>query len=94
MRHIRNIFYVSVDFHHDYHFETTQSKSFKEIASGILGDIKDKVDRLLALFDWMSFVTSFFFLFMLIKQVFFNIFTFLQSYQISGAIGQDRSWNS
>jgi hypothetical protein len=65
--HIHNIFYVSVEFSHSYHFETNQSVSMKEIAAKMVTEIRDRTDEFLAVYDWMSFVFSFFFLMVLFK---------------------------
>jgi hypothetical protein len=65
--HIHNIFYVSVEFSHSYHFETNQSVSMKEIAAEALAEIRDRTDEFLDMFDWMSFAFSFFFLTVLFK---------------------------
>jgi hypothetical protein len=65
--HINNIFYVSVEFSHSYHFETNQSVSMKEIAARMVTEIRDRTDEFLAMYDWMGFAFSFFFLIMLFK---------------------------
>jgi len=65
--HIHNIFYVSVEFSHSHHFETNQSVSMKEIAATMVTEIHDRLDEFLAVYDWISFVFSFFFLTLLFK---------------------------
>lgn len=65
--HIHNIFYVSVEFSHSYHVETNQSVSTKEIAARMVTEIRDRTDEFLAMYDWMSFAFSFFFLTVLFK---------------------------
>jgi hypothetical protein len=65
--HIHNILYVSVEFSHSYHFETNQSVSVKEIAARIVTEIRDRTDEFLAVYDWMGFAFTFFFLTVLFK---------------------------
>jgi hypothetical protein len=65
--HMHNIFYVSVEFSHSYNFETNQSVSMKEIAARMVTEIHDRTDEFLAMYDWMGFAFSFFFLIMLFK---------------------------
>ncbi|XP_014252846.1 DC-STAMP domain-containing protein 2-like isoform X2 [Cimex lectularius] len=61
--HIKNIFYVSVEFKHKLEYEETPSKNASDIAAGIAGEIRARTSAILALFDWMSFAFSFFFLY-------------------------------
>jgi len=65
--HIHNILYVQVEFSHSYHFETNQSVSMKEIATRMVTEIHDRTEEFVTMYDWMSFVFSFFFLTVLFK---------------------------
>ena len=65
--HMHNILYVSVEFSHSHHFETNQSVSMKEIAASMVTEIHDRTDEFLAIYDWICFAFSFFFLTMLFK---------------------------
>ncbi|XP_018338244.1 PREDICTED: uncharacterized protein LOC108746157 [Trachymyrmex septentrionalis] len=66
-RHIKTMFYVKVKFSHSFHFETNQTKTIEDVSTGIITEIRARTDRFLAVFDWMSFVTTFFILFMLLR---------------------------
>ncbi|XP_063977783.1 uncharacterized protein LOC135162827 isoform X1 [Diachasmimorpha longicaudata] len=68
-KHMRAMFYVKVDFSHSFHFETNKSKTLEEVATGIVTEIRSRTDKFLTLFDWMSFATSFFVLFMLLRVI-------------------------
>ena len=65
--HVHYILYVSVQFSHSHHFETNQSVSTKEIAARMVTEIRDRIDELLTVYDWICFVLSFFFLTLLFK---------------------------
>jgi hypothetical protein len=65
--HTRDMYYVSVEFKHKFHFETNQSVTMKEIAAGMFAEIHNRTNKFVALSDWISFAFSFFFLIMLFK---------------------------
>ncbi|XP_069674725.1 DC-STAMP domain-containing protein 2-like [Periplaneta americana] len=67
--HIRNIFYVSVDFKHSFHFETQQSISMREIAASLVAEIRQRTEKFLTIFDWMGFAFSLLFLTMIFKVI-------------------------
>ncbi|XP_014271124.1 DC-STAMP domain-containing protein 2 [Halyomorpha halys] len=64
---VKNIFYISVKFSHNFEFHTEQSKTVKEIAANIMMEVKQRSEKIVYFFDWMSFVFSFFFLYMLFQ---------------------------
>ncbi|KAG5333498.1 DCST2 protein, partial [Acromyrmex charruanus] len=66
-RHIKAMFYVKVKFSHSFHFETNQTKTIEDVSTGIITEIRARTDRFLAVFDWMSFGTTFFIFFMLLR---------------------------
>ncbi|KYN11324.1 DC-STAMP domain-containing protein 2 [Trachymyrmex cornetzi] len=66
-RHIKAMFYVKVKFSHSFHFETNQTKTIEDVSTGIITEIRARTDRFLAVFDWMSFTTTFFIFFMLLR---------------------------
>ena len=66
-KHMNAMFYVKVKFSHSFHFETNKSKSIEEISTGIVTEIRSRTEKFLTVFDWMSFATSFFVLFMLLR---------------------------
>ncbi|EFN71290.1 DC-STAMP domain-containing protein 2 [Camponotus floridanus] len=66
-RHIKAMFYVKVKFSHSFHFETNQSKTLEDVSTGIITEVRSRTDKFLALFDWMSFMATFFILFMLLR---------------------------
>jgi hypothetical protein len=82
--HVHNIFYVSVDFKHSYHFETNQSISLHEISAEIIAEVHDRVQTFVALFEWMGFAFSFFFLLLLFKYV--------QKVKYNVIISKKRAW--
>lgn len=61
------MFYVKVKFSHAFHLETNQSKTIEDISADIIGEVRSRTDKFLAVFDWMSFLTAFFVLFMLLR---------------------------
>lgn len=61
------MFYVRIKFSHSYHFETTQSKSMKEVFAGIVTEVKKRSEDLMAIFDLMTCTTSLFFLFIIVR---------------------------
>ncbi|XP_071579908.1 DC-STAMP domain-containing protein 2 [Temnothorax nylanderi] len=66
-RHVKAMFYVKVKFSHSFHFETNQSKALEDVSTGIITEVRSRTDRFLAVFDWMSFMTTFFIFFMLLR---------------------------
>ncbi|KAK9505278.1 hypothetical protein O3M35_009368 [Rhynocoris fuscipes] len=66
---LRNVFYVSIDFSHSFELKSNQSKSVREITAGIATEIRQRTSGLLYLFDWMSFVFSFFFLYIIFQTI-------------------------
>jgi len=64
---MKTMFYVKVKFSHSYHYESNHSKTFEDITSGIIGEVRAKVDKVKALFDMMGFMTTFFILFMVLR---------------------------
>ncbi|XP_046414178.1 DC-STAMP domain-containing protein 2-like [Neodiprion virginianus] len=71
-KHVKAMFYVKVKFSHSFHFETNQSKSISEVATGIVTEIRSRTDRFLTVFDWMTVVTSLFFLFMMLRVIYYR----------------------
>ena len=61
------MFYVRIKFSHSFHFQTNSSKSYSQVAEGIVGEIKERTQALAAFFDFVSFMTSFFFVFLIVK---------------------------
>lgn len=64
---MRAMFYVKVKFSHSFHFETNQTKTLEDVAAGIITEVRSRTERFLSVFDWMSFTTSFFIFFMLLR---------------------------
>lgn len=64
---MRAMFYVKLEFSHSFHMETNKSKSYREVSTGIMLEIRSKTEGFLAFFDWMSLATSFFVLFILLR---------------------------
>ncbi|XP_031343488.1 uncharacterized protein LOC116171003 isoform X2 [Photinus pyralis] len=67
VRHIKTMFYVKLKFSRSFAFETTQSKSVSEVAEGIITEVRERTENLLAVFDFMSCATSLFFLFIVVR---------------------------
>ncbi|XP_026666827.1 DC-STAMP domain-containing protein 2-like [Ceratina calcarata] len=65
--HVKAMFYVKVKFSHSFHFETNQSKTIEEVSSGIATEIRSRSDKLFGFFDLVSFVTSFFVFFIVLR---------------------------
>ncbi|XP_048516014.1 DC-STAMP domain-containing protein 2-like [Athalia rosae] len=68
-KHVKAMFYVKVKFSHSFHFETNQSRSLEDVATGIVTEIRSRTDKFLTVFDLMSFATSFFFMFMMLRVI-------------------------
>ncbi|XP_066587675.1 uncharacterized protein [Prorops nasuta] len=68
-KRMKAMFYVKIQFSHSFHFETNQSKSLEEVSTGIVTEIRSRTDKFLTVFDWMSFGTSFFVVFMLLRVI-------------------------
>lgn len=67
VRHMKNMFYVSVKFKHSFSFESTPSKLSSDIIRGIITEIKYKIENVVLLFDWAGSVLSFFFLYVFVR---------------------------
>ncbi|XP_067203088.1 trichohyalin-like isoform X1 [Linepithema humile] len=66
-RHIKAMFYVKVKFSHSFHFEANQTKTLEDVSTSIITEVRSRTDKFLAVFDWMSFMTTFFIFFMLLR---------------------------
>ncbi|CAL1680219.1 unnamed protein product [Lasius platythorax] len=71
-RHIKAMFYVKVKFSHSFHFETNQSKTIEDVSTGIITEVRSRTDKFLTFFDWMSFMTAFFIVFMLLRIIYYR----------------------
>ncbi|XP_015375443.1 PREDICTED: DC-STAMP domain-containing protein 2 [Diuraphis noxia] len=67
VRHMKNMFYVSIEFKHSFAFESTPSKLSSDIIRGIITEIKYKIENVVLLFDWAGSIFSFFFLYVFVK---------------------------
>ncbi|CAL7950629.1 unnamed protein product [Xylocopa violacea] len=65
--HMKAMFYVKVKFSHSFHFETNQSRTMADVSTSIATEVRSRTKTLFGFFDWMSFVTSFFFLFIVLR---------------------------
>lgn len=65
--HMKAMFYVKVKFSHSFHFETNQTKTIKEVTTSIGKEIRSRTDKIFAIFDVLSFATTFFFFFIILK---------------------------
>ncbi|XP_076757059.1 DC-STAMP domain-containing protein 2 [Xylocopa sonorina] len=65
--HMKAMFYVKVKFSHSFHFETNQSRTMTDVSTSIATEVRSRTKTLFGFFDWMSFVASFFFLFILLR---------------------------
>ncbi|RZC33618.1 DC-STAMP domain-containing protein 2-like [Asbolus verrucosus] len=68
IRHVRTMFYVRIKFSHSFHFHTNSSKSYSEVAKGIVTEIKERTEGLAMFFDFVSLFTSFFFVFLIVNE--------------------------
>ncbi|XP_060852767.1 DC-STAMP domain-containing protein 2-like [Rhopalosiphum padi] len=67
VRHMKNMFYVSIEFKHSFAFESTPSKLTSDIIRGIITEIKYKIENVVMLFDWAGSIFSFFFLYVFVR---------------------------
>lgn len=65
--HMKAMFYVKVKFSHSFHFETNQTKTIKEVTTSIGNEIRSRTDKIFAIFDVLSFATTFFLFFVILK---------------------------
>lgn len=65
--HMKAMFYVKVKFSHSFHFETNQTKTIKEVTTNIGKEIRSRTNKIFAIFDVLSFATTFFFFFVILK---------------------------
>lgn len=64
---MKAMLYVKVNFSHSFNFETNKSATYGDIATSMATEIKSRTDSFLKILDWMSLMTSFFVLFMLLR---------------------------
>lgn len=64
---MKAMFYVKVKFSHSFHFETNQTKTIKEVTTNIGNEIRSRTDKIFAIFDVLSFATTFFLFFVILK---------------------------
>ncbi|XP_025200427.1 DC-STAMP domain-containing protein 2-like [Melanaphis sacchari] len=67
VRHMKNMFYVSIEFKHSFAFESTPNKLSSDIIRGIVTEIKYKIENIVMLFDWAGSIFSFFFLYVFVR---------------------------
>ncbi|XP_057328434.1 DC-STAMP domain-containing protein 2-like [Microplitis mediator] len=66
---IKIMFYVKIEFSHFSHFEVNKTNFYENIISHILKDVESQTHNFLIVFNSMRFVTSFFFLCVLLRVV-------------------------
>ncbi|XP_001604108.3 DC-STAMP domain-containing protein 2-like isoform X2 [Nasonia vitripennis] len=71
-REMKAMFYVKIKFSHSFHMETNKSQSISEISSKISSEIRRKTNRFLSFFDWVGFVTSFLFILLFLRVVYYR----------------------
>ncbi|KAJ8687119.1 hypothetical protein QAD02_022913 [Eretmocerus hayati] len=71
-KEMRALFFVKIKFEHSFHFETNKSRSIAEVSTAISSEIKRKTNRFLSFFDWVGLLTSFFFLFLFLKVMYYR----------------------
>ncbi|KAE9542621.1 hypothetical protein AGLY_002532, partial [Aphis glycines] len=75
VRHMKNMFYVSIEFKHSFAFESKPNKLSSDIIRGIITEIKYRIENVVMLFDWAGSIFSFFFLY-----VFVMVWRYRQKY--------------
>lgn len=61
------MFYVKIEFSHFSNFEANKTNFYENIVSHILKDVESQTHNFLRVFNSMRFVTSFFFLCVLLR---------------------------
>ncbi|XP_044747467.1 DC-STAMP domain-containing protein 2-like [Coccinella septempunctata] len=69
IRHVKTMFYVRIKFSHSYHFESKSSKSMREIASSIVGEVKTRTKGIASVFEFFNCAASLFFIFLISRVV-------------------------
>lgn len=64
---VKDIFYVSVKFHHHFDFKTNRSKELRTIKAEIIEEIHERTDKTFKLFSYVGAFVSFFMLWMVLK---------------------------
>ncbi|XP_050421370.1 DC-STAMP domain-containing protein 2-like [Adelges cooleyi] len=67
VRHMKNMFYVSIDYQHSFAFESKPSKMTSDVVRNIITEIKYRIEKAFFLFDWAGSVFSIFFLYVFFK---------------------------
>jgi len=67
VRHIKTMFYVRIKFSHSFQYQTVASKSYKEIARGIVAEIKERSGSIVAFFNFMTSASMLFFMYLLFQ---------------------------
>lgn len=76
--HIKNIFYVSVEFSHTYEMESKASNSTRDIAKSIVKEIKQRIEKVQKFFTVINFFLACFFLFLFFR-VYYYRYKYLSS---------------
>lgn len=67
VRHIKTMFYVRIKFSHSFEYQTVASKSYKEIAKGIVAEIKERSRSVVAFFNFMTSASMLFFMYLVFQ---------------------------
>nr|XP_022915645.1 DC-STAMP domain-containing protein 2-like [Onthophagus taurus] len=72
IRHIKTMFYVRIRFSHSYGYQLNASKTMEDVAAGIVTEVKERTEGLMKIFDFMSCATSLFFIFMVVRVMYYR----------------------
>ena len=76
--HIKNIFYVSIEFSHSFEMESKSSNSTRDIAKSIVKEIKKKVEKIQTFINVAHFCLTVFF-FLIFIRVYYYRYKYLSS---------------
>ncbi|KAK9892024.1 hypothetical protein WA026_018212 [Henosepilachna vigintioctopunctata] len=69
IRHVKTMFYVRIKFSHSFHFQSNSSKSMKEVAEGIVGEVKTRTRGIVSVVQFFNCAASLFFLFLIYRVI-------------------------
>ncbi|XP_050526772.1 DC-STAMP domain-containing protein 2-like [Daktulosphaira vitifoliae] len=72
VRHMKNMFYVSVEFKHSFAFDSTPSKMSSDVIRGVITEFKNRIENAVFLFDLAGTIFSFFFLYIIFKTLLYR----------------------
>lgn len=64
---VKEIFYVKIEFEHDFKFKTVMSKNFTEVGRDIFEEIHSRIQLIFVVFDFIEIIEIVFFTLVILK---------------------------